>query len=43
MANNLENEEMGTREIPFGRELYIDREDFMDEPPRKYFRLFPGN
>ena len=43
VANNLENEEMGTREIPFGRELYIDREDFMEEPPRKYFRLFPGN
>ena len=43
IANNLENEEMGTREIPFGRELYIDREDFMEEPPKKYFRLFPGN
>ena len=43
VANNLENEEMGTREIPFGRELYIDREDFMEEPPKKYFRLFPGN
>ncbi len=43
VANNLENEEMGTREVPFGRELYIDREDFMEEPPRKYFRLFPGN
>lgn len=42
-ANNLENEEMGTRQIPFGRELYIDREDFMEEPPKKYFRLFPGN
>lgn len=43
VANNLENEEMGSREIPFGRELYIDREDFMEEPPKKYFRLFPGN
>ena len=43
VANNLENEEMGTREVPFGRELYIDREDFMEEPPKKYFRLYPGN
>ena len=43
VANNLENEEMGTRQVPFGRELYIDREDFMEEPPKKYFRLFPGN
>lgn len=43
VANNLENESLGTREIPFERELYIDREDFMEEPPRKYFRLFPGN
>ncbi len=43
VANNLENEAMGTRQVPFGRELYIDREDFMEEPPRKYFRLFPGN
>ena len=42
-ANNLENESLGSREIPFGRELYIEREDFMEEPPRKYFRLFPGN
>lgn len=41
--NNLENEELGSRRIPFGRELYIEREDFMEEPPRKYFRLFPGN
>ena len=41
--NNLENEELGSRQIPFGRELYIEREDFMEEPPRKYFRLFPGN
>ncbi len=41
--NNLENEELGSRQIPFGRELYIEREDFMEEPPKKYFRLFPGN
>ncbi len=41
--NNQENEEMGARQIPFGRELYIEREDFMIEPPKKYFRLFPGN
>ena len=41
--NNLENEALGTRQVPFCRELYIDREDFMEEPPRKYFRLFPGN
>lgn len=43
VANNLENEELGSREVPFGRELYIDREDFMEEPPKKYYRLFPGN
>ena len=43
VANNLENETMGYRKVPFGRELYIDREDFMEEPPKKYFRLFPGN
>lgn len=42
-ANNLENEELGTRQIPFSRELYIEREDFMIDPPKKYFRLFPGN
>ena len=42
-ANNLENEELGSRKIPFFRELYIEREDFMEEPPKKYFRLFPGN
>ncbi len=41
--NNQENEEMGTRMVPFGRELYIERDDFMIEPPKKYFRLFPGN
>ena len=43
VANNLENEALGTRKVPFGRELYIDREDFMEEPPKKYFRLYPGN
>lgn len=42
-ANNLENEALGEREIPFGRELWIEREDFMEEPIKKYFRLFPGN
>ena len=41
--NNLENEALGSRQIPFGKELYIEREDFMEEPPKKYFRLFPGN
>lgn len=41
--NNLENEALGKRQVPFGRELYIDREDFMENPPKKYFRLFPGN
>ena len=43
MANNLENEELGSRKVPFCRELYIERDDFMEEPPKKYFRLFPGN
>ena len=42
-ANNLENEALGTRKLPFGRELYIEREDFMEDPPKKYYRLFPGN
>ncbi len=42
-VNNPENEELGSRQLPFGRELYIEREDFMEEPPKKYFRLFPGN
>ena len=42
-ANNMENPELGERTIPFGRELYIEREDFMEEPVKKYFRLFPGN
>lgn len=43
IVNNLENEELGSRKVPFGREIYIDREDFMEEPPKKYFRMFPGN
>ena len=43
VANNLECEEMGSRKVPFCRELYIERDDFMEEPPKKYFRLFPGN
>ncbi len=41
--NNMENEALGSRMVPFRRELYIEREDFMENPPRKYFRLFPGN
>ena len=43
IPNNMENPELGDREIEFSRELYIEREDFMEEPPKKYFRLFPGN
>ncbi|MBR5666664.1 MAG: glutamine--tRNA ligase/YqeY domain fusion protein [Lachnospiraceae bacterium] len=43
VANNPENPELGTRTVTFGKELYIDRDDFMVEPPKKYFRLFPGN
>lgn len=43
IPNNLENPEMGEREVLFSRELYIEREDFMENPPKKYFRLFPGN
>ena len=41
--NNLENPELGKRQIPFGRELWIEQDDFMEEPPKKYYRLFPGN
>ena len=41
--NNMENETLGTRKVPFGKELYIEREDFMVEPPKKYKRLYPGN
>ena len=43
VPNNLENEDLGSRKVPFAKELYIERDDFMEEPPRKYFRLFPGN
>ena len=43
VVNNLENEALGSRKVPFSREIYIDREDFMEEPPKKYFRMFPGN
>ncbi|MBO5372331.1 MAG: glutamine--tRNA ligase/YqeY domain fusion protein [Lachnospiraceae bacterium] len=43
IVNNMENDELGTHTVPFCRELYIDREDFMEEPPKKYFRMFPGN
>ena len=43
VMDNLENPELGSRKVPFGRELYIDREDFMEVPPKKYFRLFPDN
>ena len=41
--NNMENEALGTHQVPFSRELYIERDDFMEEPPKKYFRMFPGN
>ena len=43
VPNNLENPELGSRQVPFSRELYIEREDFMEIPPKKYFRMFPGN
>ena len=43
VQNNLENEALGSRKVPFSKELWIEREDFMEEPPKKYFRLFPGN
>ena len=43
VPNNQENPELGIRKVPFTKELYIEREDFMEEPPKKYFRLFPGN
>ncbi len=42
-VNNPENEELGQRQIEFGRELFIERDDFMEEPPKKYYRLYPGN
>ncbi|MDO4284987.1 MAG: glutamine--tRNA ligase/YqeY domain fusion protein [Eubacteriales bacterium] len=41
--NNLENPELGTRPLTFGRELWVEQDDFMEEPPKKYYRLFPGN
>jgi glutaminyl-tRNA synthetase len=41
--DNPEDEKSGSREIPFGKEIYIEREDFMEAPPKKYFRLFPGS
>ncbi len=43
VVNNVENPELGSRKAPFGRELYIEEDDFMENPPKKYFRLFPGN
>lgn len=43
VKNNMENDDLGTREVTFSRELYIEKDDFMIEPPKKYFRLFPGN
>jgi len=43
IENNKEVEEMGTRMVPFSRELYVERDDFMEVPVKKYFRLFPGN
>jgi len=43
VMNNQENEALGTRKVPFSKVLYIERNDFMEEPPKKYFRLFPGN
>jgi glutaminyl-tRNA synthetase len=43
VENNIENPEMGNREVPFSREIYVEQEDFMENPPNKYFRLFPGN
>ncbi len=43
VENNLENPELGSRQVPFTRELYIERDDFMEEPPKKYFRMFLGN
>ncbi|MBR4529202.1 MAG: glutamine--tRNA ligase/YqeY domain fusion protein [Lachnospiraceae bacterium] len=43
IENNKDVPEMGKRKVPFSGELYIERDDFMEEPPKKYFRLFPGN
>lgn len=43
MKNNQDNEDLGVRKIPFTKEIYIDRDDFMIDPPKKYHRLYPGN
>lgn len=43
VPNNAKNEAAGTREVPFSREIYVEQEDFMEVPVKKYFRLFPGN
>ncbi len=43
IENNQENEDLGSREVPFSRELYIDADDFLENPPKKYYRLYPGN
>lgn len=43
VENNPDDPSMGTREVPFSREIYIEQDDFMEVPPKKYFRLFPGN
>ena len=43
IENNLKMKPQGTRSVSFSREIYIEREDFMENPPKKYFRLFPGN
>ena len=43
VPNNMENPELGSRSVPFGKELYIEREDFMEVPVKKYKRLYPGN
>lgn len=43
VSNNVENPDLGDRKVPFSRELFIERDDFMADPPKKYFRLYPGN
>lgn len=43
VENNKENETLGKRKVPFSKEIYIDKKDFMENPPKKFFRLFPGN
>ena len=42
IGNNPENPAAGTRRVPFSREIFIEREDFMEDPPKKFFRLAPG-